>query len=133
MPNIAVKMAFAGDTSVTAFSDDARDGKFTDSPSAGDSMQTASVESLSGPTEMVVANYASSKSRHCVGQHGNHDAIVATEVKIETPPVWSPLRMFDRPRCRNTVPVQCRTSRCGLFRTTSSTSRCEFLSSHLRV
>ncbi|CAI6364533.1 unnamed protein product [Macrosiphum euphorbiae] len=101
-----------------------------DSPSAGDSMQTASVESLSGPTEMVVANYVSSKFRYSVGQHGNHDdAIVATEVKIETPPVWSPLhvRPVEADACRYAVPVQCRTSRCGLFRTTSSTSRCEFL------
>jgi len=134
MPNMAVKMAFAGDASDRACGGEARDGidRFTP-PSSGDSMQTASGEPLSGPSEMIVANYyASPKFRRCISLVDTPTTtLVAAEVKTETPPVAAarsagrngraarqPSDDFEDPH-RDAFPVQCRTPRCGLLRTTS--------------
>lgn len=89
MPNIAVKMAFAGDASDRACAATMHETASIDSPRGLPATRCKLHKPLSGPSEIILANYASSKFRHCISLVNTPKTTtpVATEDKTETSPV----------------------------------------------
>jgi len=93
MPNIAVQAAAAGDAPDVGLPSAAstQDPVTIDSQPANDSSQTVSVEPSSGPTEIIVANYASPKFRFYIALVNTAIMTpIAAEVNMDTPSVSSP-------------------------------------------